>query len=191
MRTHTSVCLFLCFICVTCGGRDVSALTPTAVQLPETDSSAESSGVPPNIAVGSGLKDVVDQMARESPTFRRQLQSVAHLRRLRVRIVLEDRPGIARDRSARAHCELSRYELGSVRATIHVWSREDAMELLAHELEHAIEFTEGTNYRAMALVQPGAVWVTSTGAFETTRAINAGLEVKREMWVANAQAKRH
>jgi hypothetical protein len=89
-----------------------------------------------------------------------------------------------------ARCDLTRYEFGAIAAFVRVWSRKDAIELIAHELEHVIEFTEGIDYRALAVVQPKAVWVSNGGLFETTRAVRAGLEVKREVSLADTKADR-
>ena len=145
------------------------------------------SDLPPNISVGSDLRYVVEDMLRESGTFRSQSRLLGKMPHVRVSIQLEEHPGGVPD--ARARCDLKRYELGAITAIVHVRSRPDAIELIGHELEHVIEFAEGTNYRIMALLQPGSVWALRGGSFETTRAVDAGLRVKQEAWLATAQLR--
>ncbi len=102
---------------------------------------------------------------------------------VRVRISLEEPPG--RVPASRAQADLRRYRFGAITAFVHVRSRRDAIELIAHELEHVIEFAEGTNYRTLARLQPGSVWEVR-GGFETTRAVDAGRRVQRESSLATA-----
>jgi hypothetical protein len=135
--------------------------------------------LPPNIVVAPELRDVVSHMLRESRTFRAQCKLIGRQPRVQVRIVLEDRPAGVR---ADAQTNLSHYEFGRLAALVRVWSRADAAELIAHELEHVIEASEGINYRALALLQPGSVWTGADGTFETTRAINAGQRAKLDLW---------
>lgn len=142
------------------------------------------SDLPPNISVGPDLRHVVADMLRESGTFRSQSRLLGTMPHVRVRIGLENHPD--RVPAARAQSDLARYQLGGITAFVHVWSSPDAIELIGHELEHVIEFAEGTNYRMLALLQPSSVWALQGGAFETTRAVDAGLRVKREAWLANA-----
>lgn len=122
----------------------------------------------------------------KSGTFRSQSRLLGTMPHVRVRIRLEDHPG--RVPAARAQCDLARHEFGGITAVVHLRSRQDAIELIAHELEHIIEFAEGTSYRTQALLQPGSVW-EAHGAFETTRAMDAGLRVKREAGLATAHLR--
>jgi len=141
------------------------------------------SGLPPNISVGPELRDAVAVMLRESETFRRQSRLLGTMPHVRVHISLEEPLG--RMPAARARADLQRYRFGAITAFVHLQSRRDAIELIAHELEHVIEFAEGTNYRTLAVLQPGSAWAVH-GGFETTRAIEAGLRVQRESSIAMA-----
>lgn len=190
MRIQTSIGVVVCVIGMSFVASDAGARWLTVDQIPETVAITDPTSLPPNITVGFGLHDVVAQMLRESETFRRQLLLIGGLQRVRVQVILEDYPGRARERVARARCDLARYEFGGVTARVQVWSREDAIELVAHELEHVIEVAKGANYRALAVIQPGAVWAAPGGTFETARAIQAGLQVEREVRLVNAQLRR-
>lgn len=143
--------------------------------------------LPPNISVSLDLHDVVALMLRDSESFSGQIRLLGAMPHVRVRIILDDHLG--QTPAVRARCDLARYAFGAVTAAVHVRSRPDAIELIAHELEHVIEFAEGTNYRAQALARPGSVWKVND-AFETTRAMDAGLRAKREARLATARVAR-
>jgi hypothetical protein len=134
--------------------------------------------LPANISIAADLRDLVSHMLRVSPTFRGQCAMLRAAPHFRIRIALEERPGDIRN--ARAQSELARYELGAVNAVVRLWSRDDAAELIAHELEHVIEVAEGLDLRALSLLTPAKVWTTATGAIETSRAIEIGRRVKQE-----------
>jgi hypothetical protein len=191
MRTRTSIGVVGCALCMSFVASDAGARWLAPGQVPDTVSAAGPQGLPSNITISSTLEDVVARMLRASPTFRTQCRLIGRLPHVRVQITLDALPSRAPARTARAQCRLGRHQYGGVTAAVHVWSREDAIELVAHELEHVIEATEGTNYRAMARIQPGAVWSDPAGAYETARAIEAGLQVKRETrGAAGSLAKR-
>jgi len=184
MRTHTSTGVLVCFLGMTLIARDAEALAGTFDHPPETVSLIDSTDLPRTITVGPDLQDIVAHMMRESEIFRRQCGLIGRLRWLRVHIVLEEPPnGVRR---VRAKSDLARYEFGLITARVRVWSREDAIELIAHELEHVIEVAEGTDYQSL-LVRRLVVWSVDGTSFETARAIHTGLEVKREVWLANAR----
>ena len=148
----------------------------------------EPSALPPNISIGPDLHDVVAGMLHDSGTFRSQIRLLARMPHVLVRIRLEELPGSRAHR--RAQTDLGRHEFGGITAFVHVWSRPDAIELIAHELEHVLEFAAGTNYRMLAQLQPASVWALYGGAFETARAVDAGLRVKHEAWPAYLRALR-
>jgi len=56
------------------------------------------------------------------------------------------------------------------------------VELIAHELEHVLERLEGVNFLLGAQVRGSGISL-SGGTFETTRAIDAGRRVAREVRV--------
>jgi hypothetical protein len=141
------------------------------------------SGLPPNISVSLALRDVVAVMLRESETFRSQSRLLGTMPHVRVRISLEMPPG--RVPASLAQGDMRRDRFGAITAFVHLRSRDNAIELIAHELEHVIEFAEGTNYRALARLQPASAWEVQ-GAFETSRAVDAGRRVKLEASLATA-----
>jgi hypothetical protein len=190
MHTPTSVGMLACVIGVTLIDPDAAALWQTVNDGADSAQRHEHTDLPPNIQVSPDLQRVVAIMLRDSRTFRRQCGLLGGRQRLQVQIALEAHPGWDRA-AARARADLAPYEFGRITARVRVWSRADAIELIAHELEHVIEFVDGTNYRALALLQPGSVWAGDRGAFETMRATLAGAEVKREVSQANATLDRH
>ena len=135
--------------------------------------------MPANIVVEGALADIVRDMLERSPAFRQQWRSLGRMPRVRVRIRLNDLPSA--DPTVRAQCALSRYQYGGIAAMIDVRSLLNAPELVAHELEHVVEFAEGINYRALAIQNRGAAWLSGGGHFETRRAIEAGERVADEM----------
>jgi hypothetical protein len=173
VRSRDSIGALLCIVCVTIPSRAVSNTEPPAL--------------PVNISVGPELHDVVAVMLRDSETFRSQTRLLGAMPHVRVRIVLDDH--LDKGPFVRARCDLKRYAFGAITAVVHVKSRPDAIELIAHELEHVLEFAEGTNYRIQARERPGSVWKLND-AYETTRAMDAGLRAKRETRLATARVAR-
>jgi hypothetical protein len=140
---------------------------------------ARDATLPSNIALDDALVDAVSTMFRASQTFRTQCERVRMHSNVRVRV--EFAFPSAEGQSLRAHCHLQRYEYGRVNAHVRIWRRDGVAELIAHELEHVLEFAEGVNYRALALIDPGSVWAATASAFETRRAVTTGGRVAREV----------
>lgn len=134
--------------------------------------------LPFNLLLDPSLSAMVMRMHRMSSTFRNQCRLIGANRKLVVRVELGVPP---RDAVARAECSMARYQYGRIEAAVRVWPTIDASQLLAHELEHVLEFAEGLNYRAAALIQPGHVWRVGHDHFETRRAIDAGERVADEL----------
>jgi hypothetical protein len=143
-------------------------------------SESPSWAVPRNILVDPGLTNIVAGMLEASPTFRDQCRRLDRLPRVRVRLLLDVAGGSERS-GCRAQCVLSRYEFGHIDAAVHLWSVENAPELIAHELEHVLEYAEGTNYRMLSVRRASGVWVTGHGHFESARAIDVQERVAREV----------
>jgi hypothetical protein len=66
-----------------------------------------------------------------------------------------------------------------VAAQIFLYPSPDAVELIAHEIEHVLEQLDGVDLKAQ--VGSGNVWKREDGGFETRRATEAGRRVPREM----------
>ena len=81
--------------------------------------------------------------------------------------------------SFRARTVLARDKGVIVAAHIFLYPSPDAVELIAHEIEHVLEQLDGVDLEAH--VGSGNVWKREDGAFETRRATEAGRRVAREV----------
>lgn len=129
--------------------------------------------LPSNIDVGSLRPDFVELLQR-SATFRQQCARIAATRVLRVTV----RVGGAIDAGGRAQTTIQRYDAGGLRAEVTLGFAEDYFELLAHEFEHILEQVDGV--RLTTELAAHRAWLTPSGAFETLRAAEAGVRVRRE-----------
>jgi hypothetical protein len=136
--------------------------------------------IPRNIRLDAWLTPVVASMLRDSPTFRAQCARLQDVTRVRITVTMTPR-GASRERTCRAECVIRRYEYGFVDAVVRLPSTSHATELIAHELEHVLEYLEGVNYQAVSRRHSHEVWRISDGRFETARAIDAGRQVAAEM----------
>jgi hypothetical protein len=136
--------------------------------------------VPANIRADPGLTHLLRVMMRQSGTFRDQVRRLRARPHVSVSIVLDEEGPPPERSKSRAECVISRYEYGRIVARVRVWSWQNLPELIAHELEHVIEYVEGTPFRLMAAHPNSRVWELSKGHFETGRAIAAGQHVARE-----------
>jgi hypothetical protein len=146
--------------------------------------------LPSNVTVTSRLLAIVTDAIRASPTLRDQFQRVGRNRRVRVHIDLDAAESTSGVLFSRAHTDLKRYEYGLVVAAMHLVSTEGAVQLIAHELEHVLEFAEGINYRAASLRTPRVAWRTGAGTFETARALHIERVVTAEVAGAVTVARR-
>jgi hypothetical protein len=132
--------------------------------------------LPHNLEVHPALQAFVDRMWEASTTFRRQCRRLVAEPHAHVRLLLEDLPARAVDVKARSHVRWQADGSGS--AVIHVGPSPEAIELIAHELEHLLEQLDGVDLPARAA--SGAAWKTSEGGYETRRAIEIGSRVAHE-----------
>jgi hypothetical protein len=109
---------------------------------------------------------------------------------LKVHLRLSIAPEYSAPREPRARCVLTRYEFGGMRAEVELRTVTGLPGLLAHELEHVLEWTEGINYAVLALAQPASVWIVGDNHFETRRAMEAGARVAGEIAIARSTSKR-
>ncbi len=131
------------------------------------------SSLPPNIDAGM-LQPSVMALLQQSQTFQQQCVRIAAARVVRVTL----RVGTAVDAGAMAVTVISRYDAGAIRAEVTLRFAEDYLLLLAHEFEHILEQVEGVDLRDEAAL--GRAWMTPSGAWETRRAFNAGMRVRKE-----------
>jgi hypothetical protein len=71
-------------------------------------------------------------------------------------------------------------EKGVLVARVSVPPVSEALELIAHELEHLLEKASGLDYISEEKRPGSGVW-RAFGGFETQRAIDAGRQVRREL----------
>lgn len=130
--------------------------------------------VPPsNVETGLLHAEFVS-LLQHSAGFRQQCTRIAASRVLRVTL----RIGSIGDERARAQTVINRYEAGGIRAEVTFRFSEDYLELLAHELEHVLEQVDGV--RLGSEVAAGRAWRLSSGAYETARALEAGVRARQE-----------
>ena len=150
----------------------VVALTVPSLLLAQV-ASEDGARIPPNLETGT-LGPTVERMWRSSPTFRAQCARLAAEPTLRVSLRIEPFHLIADER---AHAEISRVRGTLTQAYIVLFDARDAVELIAHEMEHIIEQIDGVRLRE-AVCGPHHVGVT---AQESCRAIETGKRVAAEV----------
>jgi hypothetical protein len=134
-------------------------------------------GSPPaNLEVSGRLVGVVERMWRHSPTFRRQC---AHLGSARLSVTLGVH--VRADHRFRALSQVHIDRGAPKRADVQINFRHsrDAVELVAHELEHLIELLDGVELTQQ--LKRGAARLTAQDHYETLRAVEVGRRVAREV----------
>jgi hypothetical protein len=149
--------------------------TSAALAFPAPPSATDPT-LPANITVPSTIAPVMRDMLDASPTFRRQCARIARATEGRVEITIQ------KPRSVQYH-GMSMIRHGKSRtwtATVEVFISNDLPELLAHELEHVIEYIDGVDLPRLA--QQGLAGVARSGSelYETARAIATGKRVRSE-----------
>jgi hypothetical protein len=146
---------------------------------------AEESPVPSrlNIHIDAPLRPAVAEMLRSSATFRRQWDALAKGHRVHVAVFMTSGP---LEGTCRARTTMRRYSSGLLLAVVHIPPLGDYPELVAHEFEHVLEQVEEVDLAALARSGSSGVKRRPDGAYETTRARNAGLTVAAELR-ANAE----
>jgi hypothetical protein len=132
--------------------------------------------LPSNLTVAPVFQPFLDSMLRSSPTFRRQFRRLVAAQDVRVVLRLEE---LQRRPSFDARTVLERRNGVLVAANVFLHPSPNAMELIAHEVEHVLEQLDGVDLEAH--IGSGHVWVREDGAFETRRATEVGRRVAREV----------
>lgn len=130
---------------------------------------------PCRLVVAPILRPMVEDGWKHSPTFRQQCRRLADAGAVAILL--------ARSSDRTEWLAEARIGVGDRGNTIaQVWVRFDAqaIERIAHELEHVIERTEGIDLAVEARRRPEAAW-RSAGGFESRRALDAGRRVLREV----------
>jgi len=149
-----------------------SCLTAT---LAAQDSPGRVNPWPCPIVVKPTLRGVFEKAYLRSRTLQRQCHDL-----LAARAVVELEWGISKDSLVRAHTEMKLTEDGVVVAHISVPPVSEAVQLVAHELEHVIERAQGVDYAAESRRPGSKIWETR-GVYETQRAVDAERELAREL----------
>ena len=138
--------------------------------------------LPANLIVTDLYRPVVEQMRLRSPSFRRQCERIGAASQLRVTIQSEP-PKPTGAPTALTH--VSRYEFGRIDAIVRISASTRTAELIAHELEHVLEQLDGVDLQAKARLRASGVHACDcrerVTAFETARAVAAGLRVAQEV----------
>lgn len=137
-------------------------------------------GPPVNLEAGV-FRRVVNSMWRESLTFRRQCQRLGAERGLVVKLF--SLPS-HRGSSVRASTEMSRKNGTLTLARVVIFSPGDAVELIAHEIEHIIEQLDGVEFLDRASTRTTR---EAGAAYETGRAVEIGRVVAREVRAARGR----
>ena len=130
-------------------------------------------GPPANLR-GGAFATLIEQMWRESETFRQQCRRLGEERELTVEVLAD----ISRARGAiRAWTDFSCKSGSVMLARVIIHAPADAVELIAHELEHVIERLDGAGASGVRATTTHA----SGAAYESQRAMEAGKLVAREV----------
>ena len=134
---------------------------------------------PPNLVTSDELRQLIETMLRQSPTFRRQCLRIGAEPRLTIQLSISALPARS---NIRATTQLKRQPDGQRFAAIRISAPGDSVELIAHEIEHVIEQLDGVDLAARAAQYDSGVKVIShaPAVFETIRAKRAGQKVASE-----------
>jgi hypothetical protein len=139
------------------------------------DSPGRVNPYPCHVVVKSTLRGVFEKAHSRSPTLQRQCHDLLVARAV---VVLEW--GTRNDSLVRARTKMELTGDGVVVAYIFVPPVSEAMQLVAHELEHVIELAQGVDYVAESRRPGSGVWETHAG-YETRRAIDTERQVTSEL----------
>ena len=135
--------------------------------------------LPPNLRAPSFYRQVLESMLQHSPSFRLQCRRIANAPLAAVQIQQATRSL----HGASARTQILRRPDGALEATIEIARLVDAVELIAHEIEHVIEQLDEVDLPARAEVAGSGVRLGAGDKpiFETTRAIRIGRKVALEV----------
>jgi hypothetical protein len=132
--------------------------------------------LPSNLKVPAKLQSVLEEVLRRSPTFRRQVQELRHTPHVRMTLSYGN---LSIWHVLRAESRISKYEWGSLAVDTRLYTVENVIEVIAHELEHVCEQIEGIDVRVLAHQRHSGVYDVG-GHYETHRAVLAGRQVAKE-----------
>jgi len=132
--------------------------------------------LPANLTAPGTLRPLLEEMLRRSPTFRQQVSKLRAAPHVKMAIRYSD---VSSWHVLRAESTVSRFEWGAMQVDTQLYTVRDAVEVIAHELEHVCEQIEGLDVRQLSHQRNTGVY--SVGQhFETRRAVLVGRQVARE-----------
>lgn len=129
---------------------------------------------PCRLVVEEPLRSAIQDAWRRSPTLQQQCRTLGD-----ARAVVRLEWGKS-DSYTQAATRIGSDSGGVIVAIVSIPPVADAIELVAHELEHVIERVEGRDLPREAGRRGSGVW-ESFGGFESRRAIDVGRQVTREV----------
>jgi hypothetical protein len=129
---------------------------------------------PCRLVVKPTLLGVIEDGWRRSATLRQQCEALAEARAV---VALE---WGTMDSQSHALTQIRRDKEGVVVASVSIPPVRDAVELVAHELEHVLETIRGVNFAEESKKPNSGVW-KAFGGFETQAALEAGRRVRKEL----------
>ena len=125
-------------------------------------------------------RPLLEEMLRQSATFRRQCVRIAGEPRVKVELQVATPP---RRSDIRAKTQISRKPSGHLYAFIEIYPLTDSVELIAHEIEHVIEQLDEVDLESQARLPDTGVHTISAHShvYETARALRVGLKVTEEV----------
>ena len=131
-----------------------------------------------NVQITAAYRQLVEEMLSRSPTFRRQYARLARTPLVSLGI----RASMPAGQRVGALTQMSTRGGDGLQAVVYVLPTTRTAELIAHELEHVIEFLDGVNLRNKSRLRSSGVRLTADkDTFETTRAVLTGERVAREV----------
>jgi hypothetical protein len=138
--------------------------------------------LPANLVVAAPLRQTLESMLRDSPTFRRQCARIASAASLVVTVERVIIPAGARSLAVTA---VRSDADGRMSADVRLGQSGDREELIAHEFEHVIEQLDGVDLLSLARdATAGVRFTEDADRFETERAVAMGRQVAHEIRTA-------
>lgn len=140
--------------------------------------------LPANLIISPIYRPLLEDMLRQSATFRRQCVRIAGEPRVTVELKIATPPWRS---DIRAKTQITRKPAGLLRAEIEIYPLNDNVELIAHEIEHVIEQLDEVDLASHArLPDTGVHSLTPhSHVYETARAVKVGLRVTEEVRAFN------
>jgi hypothetical protein len=140
--------------------------------------------LPANLIVSPTYRPLLEDMLRQSATFRRQCVRIAGEPGVTVELKIAAAPWRS---DIRAKTEISRKPAGHLRAVIDIYPLYDNVELIGHEVEHVIEQLDEVDLASQARRRDTGVHslAADSHVYETARALRVGLKVTEEVRAFN------